>query len=133
MDLIASVAERRALIVCNKSDLSASPSNGHSWGEADTVRTIRTSALTGQGMDDLRSAILELVQRAGSGSDDGMLTNMRHHQAITNALESLKAAMKAVSERTPHEMLLLDLYAALAPIDGLDRVVELEVRDQVVG
>jgi tRNA modification GTPase len=114
MDLIASVADRRALIVCNKFDISDQLSM---WQLADKARTIRTSALTGQGIDNLRSAILDLVR--GSGAGDGMLTNMRQHQAITSALESLEAANKAVSKKIPHEMLLLDLYAALRHMDSL--------------
>jgi len=114
MDLIASVADRRALIVCNKFDISDQLSM---WQLADKARTIRTSALTGLGIDNLRSAILDLVR--GSGAGDGMLTNMRQHQAITSALESLEAANKAVSKKIPHEMLLLDLYAALRHMDSL--------------
>ena len=116
MDLIASVADRRALIVCNKFDISNQLSM---WQLADKARTIRTSALTGDGIDDLRSAILDLVRGSGSGAEDGMLTNMRQHQAITSALESLEAANKAVSKKIPHEMLLLDLYAALRHMDSL--------------
>jgi len=48
-----------------------------------------------------------------------MLTNLRQHQAVTAALESLAAAQAAVARRTPHEMLLLDLYSALRNLDNL--------------
>lgn len=116
LELIASVADRRALIVRNKSDISDQPSI---WESAHKTRTIRTSALTGEGIDDLRSAILDLVRGSGSGVEDGLLTNMRQHQAITSALDSLEWAKKAVSKKIPHEMLLLDLYTTLRQMDSL--------------
>jgi tRNA modification GTPase len=48
-----------------------------------------------------------------------MLTSVRHHQAVTMALENLTTAKVAVGARIPHEMLLLDLYAALRQLDSL--------------
>ena len=70
-------------------------------------------------MDELRGTILELVCASGSGNEDGMLTSVRHHQAVIGALNALIAAQKAVAERIPHEMLLLDLYGALRQLDAL--------------
>jgi tRNA modification GTPase len=119
VELIASVTGRRALVVRNKSDLSDESLRWQSPTEDNGTRVIRTSALTGDGIDDLRSAILDLVRGSGSGNDDGMLTNIRHHQAVTAALDSMEAAKQAISYRTPHEMLLLDLYAALRHMDLL--------------
>ncbi|HMD19549.1 MAG TPA: tRNA uridine-5-carboxymethylaminomethyl(34) synthesis GTPase MnmE, partial [Alloacidobacterium sp.] len=121
-ELIASIAGRRALVVYNKSDLSDESLRSQSPTEDNRTRVIRTSALTGDGIDDLRSAILDLVRGSGSGNEDGMLTDIRHHQAVTAALESLEAATQAISNRTPHEMLLLDLYAALRLMDLLTGV-----------
>ncbi len=46
-----------------------------------------------------------------------MLTNLRQHQAVAAALDALRAAVLAAA--LPHEMLLLDLYAALAQLDSL--------------
>jgi tRNA modification GTPase len=119
VELIASVTGRRTLVVRNKSDLSDESSRWQLPIEDNETRVIRTSALTGDGIDDLRSAILDLVRGSGSGNEDGMLTNIRHHQAVTAALDSMEAAKQAISYRTPHEMLLIDLYAALRHMDLL--------------
>ena len=48
-----------------------------------------------------------------------MLTNLRHHQTITDALTSLQAATTAATTTLPHEMLLLDLYSTLRHLDAL--------------
>jgi len=48
-----------------------------------------------------------------------MLTNLRQHQAVEQALRGLDAAQLAVAAGIPHEMLLLDLYEALRGLDAL--------------
>ena len=48
-----------------------------------------------------------------------MLTNMRQHQAVEQALRGLEAARIAVTSGIPHEMLLLDLYESLRGLDAL--------------
>ena len=118
-DLIASLAGRRAIVVYNKTDLVVLLPKLLAPAEVDGMLTIQTSALTGKGVDNLRSAILELVRSSNSGSEDGMLTSMRHHQTVAAALQGLTAAKEAVSVKTPHEMLLLDLYTTLRQLDSL--------------
>jgi tRNA modification GTPase len=38
---------------------------------------------------------------------------------VDAALASLEAARSAIANKIPHEMLLLDLYAALRPLDEI--------------
>src|SRR5271170_703277 len=122
-DLIQSLAGRHALIARNKSDLSIldfDPDPGPEASEGlDTLPIVLTSALTGDGIAELRSKLLEMVRSPSSESESGMLTNLRHHEAVTSALASLAAARNAVADKTPHEMLLLDLYSSLRQLDSL--------------
>lgn len=101
----------RTIRVANKCDLAAP-------GSDDGV--VRTSALTGEGIDQLRAEILRHVHaETGGERESAMLTNVRQQQAVQGALEALAAARKAIETNTPHEMLLLDLYAALRALDEL--------------
>jgi len=122
-DLIQSLSRRRALIARNKSDLNSEDSGLVSVTEeespADGLSSVFTSALTGQGIAELRGALLDMVRSPASEAESGMLTNLRHHEAVTAALASLHAAKAAVGARIPHEMLLLDLYASLRQLDSL--------------
>lgn len=114
-ELIETLSGRRALIARNKSDLALSTDPA-----ADlTLPAVATSARTGGGIEALRSALLSLVRNPSGESESGMLTNLRHHEAVIAAIQSLSAARAAVSQRIPHEMLLLDLYAALRQLDSL--------------
>jgi tRNA modification GTPase len=112
--LLAAIEGRPALIALNKCDLTANE-------EADEVgglRALRTSALTGEGIPALRERILALAT-GGAASEPGMLTSLRHHQAIATALAALNDAAQANANAIPHEMILLDLYRALWALDSL--------------
>jgi tRNA modification GTPase len=82
--------------------------------------TVRASALTGEGIIELRAAILRHVGgETGAQAEVGFLTNVRHQGLVRDALAALDAATNAVAGKIPHEMLLLDLYNALRPLDGI--------------
>jgi len=85
-----------------------------------TPQIIPTSALTGEGIPDLREAILQHIGgETGTQPESGFLTNVRHQKLVTDSLDALDAANHAVAARVPHEMLLLDLYNALRPLDQI--------------
>jgi len=111
--LLKIVAERDGIVVVNKCDLPEEHAN-----DFGMVDAIRTSALTGDGMDALRGRILARIQ-GGANEENGLITNLRQQQAITGSISALDAATAALAVRTPHEMLLLDLYSALRALDSL--------------
>ena len=80
---------------------------------------IPTSALTGQGIDTLRAAILQALQAEGALADAGALNNLRQQQAVTATLTALDAAHSANAAGLPHELVLLDLHTALRALDSL--------------
>ncbi len=81
---------------------------------------VRTSALTGEGIHELKEKILALAAPARDiGPEGEFITNLRHQQLIKNSLEGLAKARQAAEQHTHHEMLLLDLYDALRPLDLL--------------
>jgi len=79
------------------------------------------SALTGDGIGELRRAILDHVVPGmdTASRETAFLTNIRHERLLRESLEALDTARAAVAESIPHEMLLLDLYNALRPLDAI--------------
>lgn len=115
-ELLGQVEGRAAIVVENKSDLGSCQLSALS----SQLPRVRTSALTGEGIPELRAAILRHVGGdAGPQIESGFLTNVRHQKLVTDALAALDAASTAVGARVPHEMLLLDLYGALRPLDEI--------------
>jgi tRNA modification GTPase len=88
--------------------------------EPRTPNLIETSALTNLGLPELRAAIVAAVAGPRAASrESALLTNLRQHQSVAESLRALTAASVAVQNSIPHEMLLLDLYAALRALDSL--------------
>ena len=105
-------SQGRTLVVGNKSDLGrhAPPPE----------RAIAVSALTGAGIESLREAIFEAIAPGGMVEQEtGFITSLRHEQLLRESLGYLIKARGAVADNIPHEMLLLDLYGALRPIDAI--------------
>jgi tRNA modification GTPase len=115
-ELLAQVEGRAAIAVENKSDIGSSQFPLFS----SQLARVRTSALTGEGIPELRAAILRQVGgEGGIQIESGFLTNVRHQKLVNDSLAALDAARQAVANRVPHEMLLLDLYNALRPLDEI--------------
>lgn len=113
--LIASLEGRRAIVACNKADLELDAFQSLQL----RVSLVRTSAVTGQGIGELREALLKMVSNPTGETESGMLTGLRHHEAVAGALAALADASGALGQKIPHEMLLLDLYSALRQLDSL--------------
>lgn len=111
-ELLGKLRERKPVIAANKSDLGVRL-NG-------VEGLLRVSALTGEGIPELRAAILRRLAPDGIAEpESGMITSVRHENLLRESLTALAAARNAVAFQIPHEMLLLDLYAALKPIDAV--------------
>jgi tRNA modification GTPase len=81
---------------------------------------LRTSAVTGEGIAELRGEILRHIGgEEGTPAESGFLTNVRHQGLIKDSRLALEAATNAVTGKVPHEMLLLDLHNALRPLDAI--------------
>ena len=103
----------RWLLAGNKSDLGVDGLRG--WPEA-----LGVSALTGEGIPRLRGAILEAVAPPGAFEQDtGFITSLRHERLLRDSAAALEKGRAAAEAAIPHEMLLLDLYSALRPLDAI--------------
>jgi tRNA modification GTPase len=101
----------KSLIAGNKCDLPA---------REEVAGALRVSALTGEGLAELRRAIIDSIAPRGRlEQEGGFITSLRHEQLLQETREALEQAHSAATLSIPHEMLLLDLYAALRPIDGI--------------
>ena len=64
-----------------------------------------------------------------SRNEAGWITNLRHETLLRESLGSLQQARNAVENGIPHEMLLLDLYAAL---QGFDQITGATTVDDIL-
>ncbi len=119
VDLIQRATDQgRHIVAANKSDLVAV---AHASACSSRLQpTVPVSALTGEGIPELRRAIIDKIAPQGRiEQDGGFITSLRHEQLLKESCEALEQARNAAALGIPHEMLLLDLYAALRPIDSI--------------
>ncbi len=118
--LLTAVEGRPAIVAINKSDLAVKSGveRDLSVAESAGVAALPTSALTGEGIGALRERILALAT-GGAAAEPGLLTSMRHQQAIAAARAALSDAAHANESGIPHEMILIDLYRGLWALDSL--------------
>ena len=112
-ELMARAREQgRWILVGNKCDLPC---------RAEPMEGLHAvSALTGEGIEALRDGVFQAVAPAGGVElETGFITSVRHARLLRESLEYLEKAAAAVAENVPHEMLLLDLYGSLRPIDAI--------------
>jgi tRNA modification GTPase len=101
----------KSILAGNKSDLPK---------RCDLEGAVPVSALTGEGLSDLKRRLVEtLAPRGRIEQEGGFITSLRHEQLLKEALEAAGQARSATLVGIPHEMLLLDLYAALRPMDAI--------------
>lgn len=112
-DLLRRAAELgRHIVVGNKCDLPRA-------AEVE-VEFVPVSALCNTGIEELRQRILAALAPDGvREQESGFITSLRHEQLLKESREAMQKAREAVGFGIPHEMLLLDFYAALQPIDAV--------------
>ena len=120
--LLEKSLQRPRILVCNKCDL-------HSEDRRAFIRKLAvdeqgplgvfTSAITGEGIESLRTRILEKVGGDSGERESGFLTNVRQRKLVDDSIAALDRAAEALPLKTPHEMVLLDLYSALRPLDDI--------------
>lgn len=114
-ELLGQAERRPTILVRNKVDLGI-----RAQSPGDRGQGIPTSALSGEGIPELRAEILRHVGgESGTQVEAGFLTNVRHQGLIQDSLNALAAAEAAVRNKIPHEMLLMDFYNSLRPLDAI--------------
>jgi tRNA modification GTPase len=81
---------------------------------------VLVSALTGEGVPGLRTAILRQVEpEDGIAPEAGFITSARQEEQLRECVASLEKARQAAIDDIPHEMVLLDLHGALEALDSI--------------
>ena len=121
---------QKIIVVANKSDLL--PDSGNVNGG----RVISISAKRKEGLQALEKAI---VKCGFADTDERVIvTSARHYNALSSAVESLRAVVHAVREGISEELLAEDLRAAIRDINSIfastsDAITPDEVLGEVFG
>jgi tRNA modification GTPase len=108
-ELVNLLADKTVLVAANKCDLpTRAELNELPWFQ------VSTSALTGEGLDELEAAMVNTVLGGKVVTSDALLvTNPRHKEALQRAARYLALARASVAEKLPDDFVTIDLTAAL--------------------
>lgn len=124
---------QKIIVVANKSDLNGGVKEELS-GLSEVAISI--SALRKEGLQELEKAI---VKCGFADTDESVIvTSARHYNALSSAVESLRAVVRAVREGISEELLAEDLRAAIRDINSIfastsDAITPDEVLGEVFG
>ena len=96
----------RHLLVLNKTDLGVHDG----WSG---VESVRISCQTGQGMDDLSAAIMEVLGGGTGFAGMEAAVNARHKACLERAALSLAAGVALLDTGAAPEFIAMDLHEAL--------------------
>ena len=83
-------------------------------GEAPSILPI--SAQRGDGLDELRAALIKALALPELKSTDLVVSNARHHELLTKALHSLRTVRAGLTDGLPTDLLTPDLRGAITSI-----------------
>ncbi len=113
-EIISLVKDQNCLIIVNKTDVGKDISDREIENYDGKSDVVRLSLLTGEGLEQLEEKIEKIVFAGHvSGSDELLVTNVRHKNALDKAAESVQEVLQALEAGLPTDFLAIDIKAAL--------------------
>jgi tRNA modification GTPase len=112
---MSEVAKSRYVIALNKSDVptfSITRSESLSMN-GDSPAVVAVSAKTGDGIDELRTAIIQPYMNGTAAGDGLLIMNARHHDLLVRAGDAVKESEVSLAARASEEIVLVGLHNAL--------------------
>ena len=128
MEVMQRVRDKQGLVVVNKSDL------GQRLAPVDVSETlprleqVKVSALTSQGLDELRTALRGCFLDSSKESEI-VVTNVRHKAALERARSSLSEVQRALEQGMPPDIVAVDLQEAR---DDLEEIIGAVTNDDIL-
>src|SRR3990172_1671575 len=92
-------------------------------------RIVKISALKGTGLDELKDKILEAVLHGKPANGSGIVTNIRHVNALERALKSINSFIKEIDKKTPPEFLSVELRESL---DAIGEIIGITTPENIL-
>ena len=107
-EIISQIAELNHIIVINKTDLRQSGIT-----ITDKSKTIRVSAKTGDGLDDLQKAIIEPFASQDIDNTGFLISDARHNDLLLRAKSEIETSVRLIDEKMSEEIILIGLHNAM--------------------
>ena len=132
-EILPLVKEKNCLVVVNKTDIIDEIDVSELEKQTGIKDTILMSILTGQGLDKLEEKIEELVYGGlNSGTEELLVTNVRHKHALERAASSIEELLTAVEFGMPTDCMAIDIKDAMESLGEITgETVNEDLVDQI--
>ena len=121
---------KKLLLIFNKSDLKTSSASIGLLGFPENTQVISLSAKYKEGIDKLQALLAEAAHLPALSSNDIIVTNVRHYEALTNALDAIHRVQEGLSTELPADLISQDLREC---IFHLSDIIGEVTTDEVLG
>ena len=134
--LLPHIADKSLIIVVNKcdlvdeTDLYTAFNDVYEHSGINPDETIFISAKSGMNVNSIESKLLDYTLMDGYGKHDVIVTNMRHVDALSQSLSSLRRAKESLEDGIPTDLVAEDLRLC---INALGEIVGEVTNDEVLG
>lgn len=121
-EILNIIKNKKSIILLNKADLNSVLTENDAKFKEITENVIKISALNGVGLEKLYNLISKMFSLEEINVDnDVIVTNLRHKNLISKAIENVKKAKNTVQENMPIDIIVIfikDILEDLGNITG---------------
>ena len=121
-EILNIIKEKKSIILLNKADLNSVLNENDDRFKNITENVLKISALNGEGLEELYCVIEKLFSLNEINIDNEIvITNLRHKNLISKAIENVKKARNTVEENMPLDIIAIfvkDILEDLGNITG---------------
>ena len=129
-EIISMIQNKNSIVLLNKSDLTTVITENQIEELLPGSPVIRVSALQGSGIELFEKTVKDrFFQGELKSNSETVLINMRHKEALQDALDSLLLVEQSLANNMPEDFLSIDLMSAYT---SLGRIIGEEVDDDLV-
>lgn len=122
IEILDIIKDKKSIILLNKADLNSVLNENDARFKNITDNVLKISALNGNGLDELYSVIAKMFSLNEINiNNDVIITNLRHKNLISKAVENVKKARNTVKENMPIDIIAIfvkDILEDLGNITG---------------
>ena len=122
IEILNIIKNKKSIVLLNKADLNCVLNENDERFKKITENVLKISALNGEGLEKLYALISKMFSLEEINVDnDVIITNLRHKNLISNAIENVKKAKNTVEENMPIDIIAIfikDILEDLGNITG---------------
>ena len=103
--------QKALIVVGNKADIITGKEKTHLKDSIESLQLI--AAKTGEGVEDLKTSLLEFVNTGALKNNQTIVTNTRHYDALLKALEEITRVQEGIDAGLSGDLMAIDIRQAL--------------------